>query len=94
MDHCGVLMKADFDENSSMRLSTATASHCGLYLPNSRRPPTRSCCENWSVLAAEFRELADLDRSLPAREKQSVTAVLAARSSVFSMFGKDDAFSD
>jgi transcriptional regulator with XRE-family HTH domain len=40
-------------------------------------------------LAAEFRDLADLDRSLPAREKQSVAAVLAARSWVFSMFAKD-----
>jgi hypothetical protein len=40
-------------------------------------------------LAAEFRDLADLDRSLPAREKQSVAAVLAARSWVFSMFTKD-----
>jgi transcriptional regulator with XRE-family HTH domain len=41
-------------------------------------------------LAAEFRDLADLDRSLPAREKQSVAAVLAARSWVFSMFAKDN----
>jgi hypothetical protein len=40
-------------------------------------------------LAAEFRDLADLDRSLPAREKQSVATVLAARSWVFSMFAKD-----
>jgi hypothetical protein len=40
-------------------------------------------------LAAEFRDLGDLDRSLPAREKQSVAAVLAARSWVFSMFAKD-----
>jgi hypothetical protein len=40
-------------------------------------------------LAAEFRDLADLDRSLPAREKQSVAAVLAARYWVFSMFAKD-----
>jgi hypothetical protein len=31
-------------------------------------------------LAAEFRDLADLDRSLPAREKQSVAVVLAALS--------------
>jgi hypothetical protein len=40
-------------------------------------------------LAAEFRDLADLDRSLPPREKQSVAAMLAARSWVFSMFAKD-----
>jgi hypothetical protein len=40
-------------------------------------------------LAAEFRDLADLDRALPAREKQSVAAVLAARPWVFSMFAKD-----
>jgi transcriptional regulator with XRE-family HTH domain len=40
-------------------------------------------------LAVDFRDLADLDRSLPAREKQSVAAVLAARSWVFSMFAKD-----
>src|SRR5580698_9978699 len=44
-----MLMKAEFDENSSMRLSTARASHCSFYLPNSRRLPTKSCCENWSV---------------------------------------------
>src|SRR5579863_241308 len=42
-------MKAESDENSSMRLSTATVSHCSFYLPNSRRLPTKSCCENWSV---------------------------------------------
>ena len=40
-------------------------------------------------LAAEFCDLADLDRSLLAREKQSVAAVLAARSWVFSIFAKD-----
>jgi transcriptional regulator with XRE-family HTH domain len=39
-------------------------------------------------LAAEFRDLADLDRSLPERDKQSVAAVLAARPWVFSMFAK------
>jgi DNA-binding Xre family transcriptional regulator len=40
-------------------------------------------------LAAEFRDLADLDRSLPAREKQSLAAVLAARPWVLSMFAKN-----
>lgn len=39
-------------------------------------------------LATEFRDLADLDRSLPAREKQNVAAMFAARSWVFSMFAK------
>jgi len=42
-------MKDEFDENSLMRLSTATANHCSFYLPNCRRLPTKSCCENWSV---------------------------------------------
>lgn len=37
-------------------------------------------------LAAEFRDLADLDRSLSAREKQSVAVVLASRPWVFSTF--------
>lgn len=37
-------------------------------------------------LAAEFRDLADLDRSLPARDKISVAAVLALRPWVFSFF--------
>ena len=37
-------------------------------------------------LAAEFRDLADLDRSLPVREKQSVAAVFAVRPWVLSMF--------
>ena len=39
-------------------------------------------------LAAEFRDLADLDRSLSAREKQSVAVVLAARPWVFSTFAR------
>lgn len=39
-------------------------------------------------LAAEFRDLADLDRALLAREKHSVAAVLATRPWVFSMFAK------
>jgi DNA-binding Xre family transcriptional regulator len=37
-------------------------------------------------LAAEFRDLAELDRSLPSREKRSVAVLLAARPWVFSMF--------
>jgi hypothetical protein len=37
-------------------------------------------------LAAEFRDLAELDRSLPAREKRSMGFLLAARPWVFSMF--------
>jgi hypothetical protein len=39
-------------------------------------------------LVAEFRDLADLDRSLLEREKQSVAVVLAARPWVLSMFAK------
>ena len=37
-------------------------------------------------LAAEFRDLAELDRSLPSREKRSMGVLLAARPWVFSMF--------
>jgi DNA-binding Xre family transcriptional regulator len=37
-------------------------------------------------LAAEFRDLAELDRSLPSRDKRSVAVLLAARPWVFSMF--------
>ncbi len=37
-------------------------------------------------LAAEFRDLAELDRTVPAREKRSVGALLAVRPWVFSMF--------
>lgn len=37
-------------------------------------------------LAAEFRDLADLDRSLPSRDKASVAAMLAVRPWVFSVF--------
>ena len=37
-------------------------------------------------LAAEFRDLAELDRSLPGREKRSMAVLLAARPWVFSMF--------
>jgi len=37
-------------------------------------------------MAAEFRDLAELDRSLPAKEKRSVAALLAVRPWVFSMF--------
>jgi DNA-binding Xre family transcriptional regulator len=37
-------------------------------------------------LAAEFRDLAELDRSLPTRDKRSMAIVLAARPWVFSMF--------
>jgi DNA-binding Xre family transcriptional regulator len=37
-------------------------------------------------LAVEFRDLAELDRSLPAREKRSMGFLLAARPWVFSMF--------
>ena len=37
-------------------------------------------------LATEFRDLAELDRSLPARDKRSMAMVLAARPWVFSMF--------
>ena len=36
--------------------------------------------------ANEFRDLAELDRSLPSREKRSVGILLAARPWVFSMF--------
>jgi transcriptional regulator with XRE-family HTH domain len=37
-------------------------------------------------LSTEFRELAELDRSLPSREKRSFAMMLAARPWVFSMF--------
>jgi DNA-binding Xre family transcriptional regulator len=37
-------------------------------------------------LAAEFRDLAELDRALPAKEKRSVALLLAVRPWVFSMF--------
>jgi DNA-binding Xre family transcriptional regulator len=37
-------------------------------------------------LAAEFRDLAEIDRTLPAKEKRSVAIMLAARPWVFSMF--------
>ena len=37
-------------------------------------------------LAAEFRDLAALDRSLPGREKRSFAMLLAARPWIFSMF--------
>jgi transcriptional regulator with XRE-family HTH domain len=37
-------------------------------------------------LAAEFRDLAEIDRSLPSREKRSVAMLLAVRPWVFSMF--------
>ncbi len=36
--------------------------------------------------AQEFRDLAELDRSLPSRDKRSVAVLLAARPWVFSMF--------
>jgi transcriptional regulator with XRE-family HTH domain len=37
-------------------------------------------------LAGEFRDLADLDRSLPSREKHSFAVLLSGRPWVFSMF--------
>jgi len=37
-------------------------------------------------LAAEFRELADLDRTIPSAQKHSVACLLALRPWVFSMF--------
>ena len=37
-------------------------------------------------LAMEFRDLAEIDRSLPSREKRNVAIFLAARPWVFSMF--------
>jgi DNA-binding Xre family transcriptional regulator len=37
-------------------------------------------------LAAEFRDVAELDRPLPAKEKRSVAMLLAVRPWVFSMF--------
>ena len=37
-------------------------------------------------LSADFRDLAELDRSLPAREKRSTALLVAARPWVFSMF--------
>ena len=37
-------------------------------------------------LATEFRDLAELDSTLPAREKRSMGILLAGRPWVFSMF--------
>jgi DNA-binding Xre family transcriptional regulator len=37
-------------------------------------------------IAGEFRDLAELDRSVPAKEKRSIAALLAVRPWVFSMF--------
>jgi hypothetical protein len=37
-------------------------------------------------LAAEFRDVAELDRALPSKEKRSVAMLLAVRPWVFSMF--------
>jgi hypothetical protein len=37
-------------------------------------------------LAAEFRDVAELDRMLPAKDKRSVAVLLAVRPWVFSMF--------
>jgi DNA-binding Xre family transcriptional regulator len=37
-------------------------------------------------LSTEFRDLAEIDRSLPSREKRSVAVLLAGRPWVFSMF--------
>ncbi|MEA3108945.1 MAG: hypothetical protein QOI88_3550, partial [Gammaproteobacteria bacterium] len=37
-------------------------------------------------LAAEFRDLAELDRTLPSRDKRSIGMLLATRPWVFSMF--------
>jgi DNA-binding Xre family transcriptional regulator len=37
-------------------------------------------------MAGEFRDLADLDRSLPTKDKRSMAALLAVRPWVFSMF--------
>jgi hypothetical protein len=37
-------------------------------------------------MAGEFRDLADLDRTVPARDKHSVATLLGVRPWVFSMF--------
>ncbi len=37
-------------------------------------------------MAGEFRDLAELDRTVPAKEKRSIAALLAVRPWVFSMF--------
>ena len=37
-------------------------------------------------LAAEFRDVAELDRALPPKDKRSVAMLLAVRPWVFSMF--------
>jgi hypothetical protein len=37
-------------------------------------------------MAGEFRDLADLDRAVPAKDKRSMAALLAVRPWVFSMF--------
>ena len=53
---------------------------------------------SWRVLlrklermSAEFRDLAEIDRSLPSREKRSVAIYLAGRPWVFSLFGGSEA---
>lgn len=42
-------------------------------------------------LAAEFRDLADLDRSLPSADKRNVGCLLAMRPWVYSRFGRSSA---
>jgi len=37
-------------------------------------------------VAGEFRDLAELDRTLPPRDKRSIAALVAVRPWVFSMF--------
>ena len=37
-------------------------------------------------MVGEFRDLADLDRTVPAKDKRSMGALLAVRSWIFSMF--------
>jgi hypothetical protein len=37
-------------------------------------------------MAGEFRDLADLDRTVPAKEKRSMATLLAVRPRVFSVF--------
>jgi hypothetical protein len=37
-------------------------------------------------MAGEFRDLAELDRSVPPRDKRSMAVMLAVRPWVFSMF--------
>src|ERR1700687_615542 len=63
--------------------------HCSGGSRHSRRrlrPTVGSPVKKIELLASDFRDLADLDRSLPSREKRSFAVLIACRPWVFSMF--------